>query len=189
MAGGVPYNGSLIACVLVVLALRTSPIACETQELIATVCQSMEDHGFCTNVFNLNLKSPDTNMKGLAKIALEQGINNASASAQYAKDLYYQTKDPKLQEYLKTCSLSGYLPTLVHLQDGQEFLRKSSYDEMVSALLLAPKPQASNCDGQPTISGVPNPLNERNREMRILISMALATAFELDGGIPAAGNN
>ncbi|KAI4311625.1 hypothetical protein MLD38_036506 [Melastoma candidum] len=189
MAGGVPFNRGLIACALVVLALRASPIACDTQELIATVCQSTEDHGFCTNVFKFNLKWPDTDMRGLAEIALRQGINNASASAKYAEDLYYQTKDPQLQQYLKTCSVSGYYPTLEHLLEGGEFLQLSSYDAMVSALLQAPKPQASSCDGQPTISGAPNPMNERNREMRILISMALATAFELDSGVPAAGNN
>jgi pectinesterase inhibitor-like protein len=71
-----------------------------TQGLIDKICRQVEDYGYCNTVYNQNIKTPETDIFGLAQITLEQGTNNATNTYLFARRLLGNTTDPALKGYL-----------------------------------------------------------------------------------------
>ncbi|KAL3737910.1 hypothetical protein ACJRO7_019434 [Eucalyptus globulus] len=154
-------------------ALAVGP---QTQQLIDRICRQTEDYGFCDKTFKPHIPGQETDMQGLAQIALEQGLENDTDTLVFARRLAGQVTDEDLLDYIENC-VYGYLEILGPFQDGLRALSEKNYSALVAGLRGAPQAHGSKCGA--FAGGVPNPLDERNREMRILITMSLNAAYIL----------
>ncbi|XP_030441936.1 putative invertase inhibitor [Syzygium oleosum] len=151
----------------------------QTQQLIDQICRQTEDYGFCNKTFNQHISGGETDMQGLAQIALEQGLENDTNTLIFARQLTRQVTDKDLLDYIQNC-ISGYLEIMEPFQDGLKALSEHNYSALVARLRGTPQAHGSKCGA--FAGGVPNPLSERNREMRILITMSLNAAYILSRG-------
>ncbi|KAI3441954.1 PMEI domain-containing protein [Psidium guajava] len=152
----------------------------QTQQLIDQICRQTEDYGFCNKTFNQHITvGQETDMQGLARIALEQGLENDTNTLVFAEQVAGQVSDKDLLNYIQNC-INGYLEILEPFQDGFKALSEKKYSDLVTDLRSTPQVHGSKCG---SFKGrVPNPLDERNREMRILITMSLNAAYILSRG-------
>jgi len=166
---------------LLVIILLTNPTLSEAQDsqvLIDEVCRQMEDYGFCNRVFHENMKSPSIDYVGLTAIAMDQTITNATNTYEYILGLLKNTTDQSLRNVLVACENAFGIVKSSFGAALQSFDRKD-YDDMFKLERVAPRAQAS-CETSFTAPpSPPNPLAERNREMRILITMAIASGKEI----------
>ncbi|KAL9392947.1 hypothetical protein Peur_012232 [Populus x canadensis] len=166
---------------LLVIILLTNPTLSEAQDsqvLIDEVCRQMEDYGFCNRVFHENMKSPSIDYVGLTAIAMDQTITNATNTYEYILGLLKNTTDQSLRNVLVACENAFGIVKSSFGAALQSFNRKD-YDDMFKLERVAPRAQAS-CETSFTAPpSPPNPLAERNREMRILITMAIASGKEI----------
>jgi pectinesterase inhibitor-like protein len=138
----------------------------------------MEDYGFCNRVFHENMKSPSIDYVGLTAIAMDQTITNATNTYEYILGLLKNTTDQPLRNVLVACENAFGIVKSSFGAALQSFNRKD-YDDMFKLERVAPRAQAS-CETSVTAPpSPPNPLAERNREMRILITMAIASGKEI----------
>ncbi|KAJ4844301.1 hypothetical protein Tsubulata_016201 [Turnera subulata] len=150
----------------------------ETQDRIDKICRQMEDYGFCNKVFNDNLRATSTDFVGLTAITLDQTIQNATSTHQFIVDLLPKTTDPALKNALIACE-NGYRVVQQAFQEAKGFFQHHDYDSVQKSETIAPRAQGS-CDTTFITPPAPaSPLVERNRQMRILIAMALFTAHQL----------
>ncbi|KAI3441953.1 PMEI domain-containing protein [Psidium guajava] len=169
----------LFAVVSIVVCV--SAFGPKTQELIDTICRRMEDYGFCNKCFSEHISTPETDMHGLAQIAIEQSLKNATATLDFAKKTLREATDQQLVDYLKTC-IGGYLSILKMIEDAENVFRDKNYSAVLTDFLSSAKVLAMQCGQYSNSHGIPNPLYEDNREERILITMAAATAYSLVHG-------
>ncbi|XP_030533493.1 uncharacterized protein LOC115743047 [Rhodamnia argentea] len=169
----------LFAAISVVVC--ASAIGPRTQELINTICRKMEDYGFCNKCFSEHISTPDTDMHGLAQIAIEQSLINTTATLVFAKKTLKEATDQQLVNYLKTC-IGGYLSILEKIEDADKAFGYKNYGAVLTDFLNSAKVLATQCGPYGNKHGIPNPLYEDNREERILITMAAATAYSLGHG-------
>ncbi|XP_022156377.1 uncharacterized protein LOC111023283 [Momordica charantia] len=146
----------------------------ETEERINRVCRQMEEFGFCSQTFHENLKGP-TDYVRLTQIAKVEAIINATRTLRYITKLLAFVSDPALKNNLIVCENAYDIMNKAFLE-GIKYFFQRDYRSMVNAERIAPRAEAS-CS---VIFGTPpersSPLVERNREMRILIAMALVSA-------------
>ncbi|KAJ8439232.1 hypothetical protein Cgig2_030167 [Carnegiea gigantea] len=155
------------------VAAKASP---ETQAVIDKVCRQMEDYQFCNQTFNNDLPQPDTDKVGLTKIAIVESQHNATNTLQFIRDLIPKEKDPGQLNHLTVCE-NAYGIVKQSFDQAYDAFNKGDYRGMQGYERITPRALASCV----TIFQVPpktneNPLNERNREMRILLTMAIVTA-------------
>lgn len=174
---GTVKPSSLILIMLVSLLVSTVfGIDHDTQTLIDTVCRQTEDYGFCNKVLGDNIHAEQTDMHGLAQIALSQGTQSVTSTYIESSRLYKTETDPKYKQYLKACG-DAYGVIEVFYQDGLGLFAGSQYEKLYAEMRKAPAAQEPcfSVTGQQA-------LTERNREARILIAMGITTAFELTHG-------
>ncbi|KAL9355940.1 hypothetical protein Peur_049193 [Populus x canadensis] len=171
-------RGSSVVNVIILLTNPTLSEAQDSQVLIDEVCRQMEDYGFCNRVFHENMKSPSIDYVGLTAIAMDQTITNATNTYEYILGLLKNTTDQSLRNVLVACENAFGIVKSSFGAALQSFNRKD-YDDMFKLERVAPRAQAS-CETSFTAPpSPPNPLAERNREMRILITMAIASGKEI----------
>ncbi|KAB5534709.1 hypothetical protein DKX38_017795 [Salix brachista] len=107
------------------------------------------------------------------------GFPMASASDhEYISDLLRRTTEKSLRNVLVACENAFGIVESSFGAAMQSFHRKE-YDDMLKLEQVAPRAQAS-CETSFTAPpSPPNPLLERNREMRILITMAIVSGKEI----------
>ncbi|KAJ4826153.1 hypothetical protein Tsubulata_022924, partial [Turnera subulata] len=109
----------------------------------------MEEYGFCNKVFKDNLRAP-------SRFCWSNNNNNA----------------------LIACE-NGYRVVQKAFQEANGFFQRHDYDSVRKSETIAPRAQGS-CDTTFITPPAPaSPLVERNRQMRILIAMALFTTHQL----------
>ncbi|CAK7324786.1 unnamed protein product [Dovyalis caffra] len=162
--------------VIFVLTNSTSSEA-QTQDVIDEVCRQMEEYGFCNRTFHENMKSPTTDYVGLTAIAMDQTIKNASNTYDYIVLLVKNTTDPKFKFALMVCE-SAFSTVRSSFQTGLQYFNKKDNAGMLNVEHDTPRRQA-NCEASLSIQPTPNPLVDRNRQMRILIAMSLVTGHQL----------
>ncbi|XP_021853307.2 uncharacterized protein [Spinacia oleracea] len=172
----------LVLSTLVLLLLLTPMVASEatreTQTKIDSICRSNEDYGFCNKVFQADIQQPDMDYVGLTKITIMEARKNASNTLGFIRAQIPGVKDESELNYYKVCE-NAYLTIKQSFDQAFDAFIKGDYTLMASDQRITPRVQA-NCVTIFTMSSVSeNPLgslNERNREMRILITMAIITA-------------
>ncbi|XP_074318817.1 uncharacterized protein LOC141655645 [Silene latifolia] len=148
-------------------AVEPSP---RTRNTIEHICRSMEDYGFCYKTFHNILPEPDADNKTLTRITIIEAGKNVTNTLAFINSHIPTEKDPNQHMHYVVC------------QNAYQILQSSfksaldDYRGMAQYERDTPRVQAS-CT---TIFSIPpfteNPLNERNREMRILLTMAIVTS-------------
>ncbi|KAJ6876573.1 hypothetical protein NC651_029538 [Populus alba x Populus x berolinensis] len=171
-----------VSSVFPVLAifLLTNPALSEaqsTQDLIDRVCRQMEEYGFCNKAFHENMKTPATDYVGLTAIAIDLAIKNASNTYDYIVLLVKNTTNPSTKGAYMACE-SAYGTVKSSFQTGLQYFNRKDYAAMLEVEHDIPRTQA-NCEARLSTPPTPNPLADRNRQMRMLITMALVTGHEI----------
>ncbi|KAF9669826.1 hypothetical protein SADUNF_Sadunf13G0004900 [Salix dunnii] len=172
---------SLFLPVLVIFLLTSSSPALSeaqsTQDLIDRVCRQMEEYGFCNNAFHENMKTPETDYVGLTAIAIDLAIKNASNTYDYIVLLAENTTNPSTKGAYMACECA-YGIVKSSFMTGLGYFNRKDYAGMLEAEHDIPRTQA-NCEARLSTPPTPNPLADRNRQMRMLITMALVTGHEI----------
>ncbi|KAJ6928541.1 hypothetical protein NC652_012612 [Populus alba x Populus x berolinensis] len=171
-------RGSSVVNVIILLTNPTLSEAQDSQALIDEVCRQMEDYGFCNRVFHENMKSPSIDYVGLTAIAMDQTITNATNTYEYILDLLRNTTDQSLRNVLVACE-NAFGIVKSSFGDALQSFNRKDYDDMFKLERDAPRAQASCETSFIAPPSPPNPLAERNREMRILITMAIVSGKEI----------
>lgn len=165
---------SLLVMFLVVHPAMVDQEQPGTQELIEKICRQMEEYGFCYKTFNENLKSPSTDIVGLTQITLQQAIINSSNTHDFIVQLLGNTTDEGERNALMACE-NGYSTLKRAFEDAFFAFTVKDYKSMMTCEAVTPKAEAS-CEQS---FNPENPMVERNREMRILLAMALVAGHIL----------
>ncbi|KAG6773060.1 hypothetical protein POTOM_020314 [Populus tomentosa] len=171
-------GSSVVINVIILLTNPTLSEAQDSQVLIDEVCRQMEDYGFCNRVFHENMKSPSIDYVGLTAIAMDQTITNATNTYEYILDLLRNTTDQSLRNVLVACE-NAFGIVKSSFGDALQSFNRKDYDDMFKLERGAPRAQASCETSFIAPPSPPNPLAERNREMRILITMAIVSGKEI----------
>lgn len=180
------YSMVVISLLAMLIMDNIQPIMSQpeqTQALIDKICRSNEDFGFCIKTFNDNLKDPATDIAGLTRITIDQCLSNSSNTLGFIGQLLSNTTDEPTKNALVACQ-NAYQVVLKSYQDASVEFDSKDYEDMRKSESVTPRAQAS-CET--SFSTPPNPadlLVERNRQMRILITMAVATGIELGSPSP-----
>jgi len=150
----------------------TSGISPETQALIDLICRQMEDYQFCNQTFHHDLVEPFTDEVGLTRVATLEAQYNATNTFKYITDeLIPKEKDPtQLHNYQICATAYGILKKSFDL--AYDAFNKGDYQGMENYERITPRAIASCVT---TFRVAPPTLDERNREMRILLTMAVVT--------------
>jgi len=135
----------------------------------------MEEYQFCNQAFNDNLPQPNTDKVGLTRIAIVESQHNATNTLEFIRGLIPKEHDPAQLNHLTVCD-NAYAIVKQSFDQAYDAFNHGDYRGMQSYERITPRALASCV----TIFEVPpttneNPLNERNREMRILLTMAIVT--------------
>ncbi|CAB4315781.1 unnamed protein product [Prunus armeniaca] len=143
--------------VLFFLVINITPsLAQDTQQLIDHICRQMEEFGFCGQTFKENLKSPNADIVALTQITIERATDNATKTHDFIRQVLGNTNDPALK-----------MPS------------QNDYDSVQRYETVTPRAEASCEDSLSTPPNTQNPLTNKNRQMRILIAMALVSLHDL----------
>lgn len=160
------------AWVLVVGLIVLRPIFVEcaderTQKLIDSICRSMEEYGFCNRTFNDNLNGPSATIFDLTWITLDQSLNNATNTLHFVLQTLQHTTDPSARIALEICE-RGYIEVVDAFKFAVHFFIQKDFENMLRAEMITPRAQG-RCVSPDSVTDLP----ERNREMRILLAMAI----------------
>lgn len=165
----------ILPLLILFLSIHNASSDKTTQDLIDYICYQMEEFGFCSKTFNENLPSPSTDIIGLTKITVDQALKNATNTFNFIENLLKNTTNPGVKNALIVCE-KGYKIVEQSFQEASREFEAKDYENMERSEQGTPRAQGS-CVTSFEIPPFPsNPLVERNRQMRILIAMALVTA-------------
>ncbi|XVF57460.1 hypothetical protein PTKIN_Ptkin06aG0207300 [Pterospermum kingtungense] len=178
-----PKCYSLLA-LLAILVFVTPTLSADqaTQKLIDNICRGMEEYAFCNNAFNQNIHGPSADIKALTQITIEQSTNNATKTHSYIVERLKNEKDPAEKNALTTCEHAYSLVMDCFSKAAASFFAKD-YDGMLKSERPAARAEASCSTIFNTPPNPPDPVGDRNRQMRILIAMAFAAGTDLMSNI------
>ncbi|XP_057515579.1 uncharacterized protein LOC130797104 [Amaranthus tricolor] len=149
----------------------------ETQRRIDNICRSNEDYGFCNKVFQRDIPQPDVDNFVLTNITIVEALMNASNSLEFIRaQIAAVENDPVRLIYYKVCE-DAYSILKQSFELAFQAFKKGDYKEVQSNERESPRVQA-RCVTIFTLTQH-NTMNERNREMRILITMALVSVTNI----------
>ncbi|TYK17674.1 putative invertase inhibitor [Cucumis melo var. makuwa] len=154
-----------------------------TEDRINRICRQMEEFAFCSQTFHQSLKGGSADYIGLTGIANNQAYTKATSTFGYVEELLRSVSDPTLKNALIVCE-NAYKVVKDAFGEGIQSFAQREYRGMLNAERIAPRAQAS-CTSIFSTTPPPkqNPLSQINREMRILIAMAIVSGSSI--GLPA----
>ncbi|CAO2837623.1 unnamed protein product [Amaranthus hypochondriacus] len=164
---------------MVLVASKANP---ETQRRIDNICRSNEDYGFCNKVFQRDIPQPDVDNFVLTNITILEALFNASNNLEFIRAQIAAAvdndPDPVRLIYYKVCE-DAYSILKQSFELAFQAFKKGDYKEVQSYERESPRVQARcvtifTLNQHNTIT-----MNERNREMRILITMALVSVTNI----------
>lgn len=159
----------------VVLLLR---IATCQEDLVSTTCSQTPFSDTCSSSLRSDPRSQNSDIKGLATIALEKSIEKATETKAHI-DYLIKLHNPNQTEYelkcLKEC-MAEYSEALDNLQESYLAFNTSSFDT-VNSDVAAAMSDAESCENgyeEEQLLQNPSPLTERNKIFSELCSNFLA---------------
>ncbi|KAK6288645.1 hypothetical protein POUND7_000186 [Theobroma cacao] len=149
-----------------------------TQNLIDHICRRMEEYAFCDNTFNQNLKGRHADMAAVTLITIEQAVSHATNTHSFIARLLKKATDPADKKALTTCQ-DAYHLVMGGFQEAAAAFFLKDYDSMLLSERPTPRAQAGCTAIFNTPPNPASPVGDRNRQMRILIAMAIAAGTEL----------
>ncbi|TYJ96444.1 putative invertase inhibitor [Cucumis melo var. makuwa] len=150
-----------------------------TEDRINRICRQMEEFAFCSQTFHQSLKGGSADYIGLTGIANNQAYTKATSTFGYVEELLRSVSDPTLKNALIVCE-NAYKVVKDAFGEGIQSFAQRDYRGMLNAERIAPRAQAS-CTSIFSTTPPPkqNPLSQINREMRILIAMAIVSGSSI----------
>ncbi|KAA0048086.1 putative invertase inhibitor [Cucumis melo var. makuwa] len=150
-----------------------------TEDRINKICRQMEEFAFCSQTFHSSLKGGSADYIGLTGIANNQAYTKATSTFGYVEELLRSVSDPTLKNALIVCE-NAYKVVKDAFGEGIQSFAQRDYRGMLNAERIAPRAQAS-CTSIFSTTPPPkqNPLSQINREMRILIAMAIVSGSSI----------
>ncbi|CAA0811218.1 Unknown protein [Striga hermonthica] len=102
----------------------------DTQSLIGQICRQTSDSSFCRSFFNQHLYTPNTDIKGLAQIAVTQTLIYATNTKIFILKAIESEKDPELKSFYTICK-EGYGNLVNEFTSANFDFGKGDYDCMV----------------------------------------------------------
>ncbi|KAB2005869.1 hypothetical protein ES319_D11G301800v1 [Gossypium barbadense] len=130
------------------------------------------------NTFNQNIKGSSVNITALTQITIEQALNNSTNTHSFIFGLLSNTTDPAEKNALTTCE-NAYRLVTSNFNEATMHFFEGDYGSMLDSERRSPRAQESCITIFSTPPTPPNPVADRNRQMRILIAMAVVTGMEL----------
>ncbi|KAL5698587.1 hypothetical protein ACHQM5_029605 [Ranunculus cassubicifolius] len=150
------------------------------EDLIATTCGHTLYVDLCLSSLREDPRSETADLKGLAKIALDISLVNATKMISHLTQLKSQN-DTSLpfDSFFSSCMddcIDEYQEAAGNLEDANDALEKNSL-ATVDSLITAAMTDSDTCeDGFGDKEEMESPLTEKNREFSNLCSNALAIA-------------
>lgn len=169
------YSVSFFLISTLLLLLRTA--TCQ-EDLVSTTCSQTPFSDTCLSSLRSDSRSQNSDVKGLATIALEKSIDDATETKAHI-DYLIKLHNPNQTEYefkcLKEC-MEEYSEALDNLQESYLALNTSSFDD-VNSDVAAAMSDAESCENgyeEEQLLQNPSPLTERNKIFSELCSNFLA---------------
>ncbi|XP_050384371.1 uncharacterized protein LOC126800983 [Argentina anserina] len=169
----------LLVFVFLIINIHPSK-AQNTQQLIEKICRSMEVYGFCKQTFDENLKSPNADIVAITQITVERATDNATKTHDFIRQTLESTTDPAVKSALTVCE-NVYALLMQSFDSAAVSFFQKDYTSVEKNERGTAKAEAS-CER--ILHTPPNDLtllDDRNRQMRILIAMAVTSVTELLG--------
>ncbi|XWS58180.1 hypothetical protein CRYUN_Cryun08bG0012700 [Craigia yunnanensis] len=148
-----------------------------TQQLIDRICRQMEEYAFCNNTFNQHILG-SADITALTHITIEQAVSNATNTHSFIVGLLKNQNDPAEKNALITCE-NAYRLVMGSFSQAAVYFFEKDYNSMLQSEKQAPRAQASCTTIFNAPPNPPNPVGDRNRQMRILIAMTIAAGNDL----------
>ncbi|KAK2982845.1 hypothetical protein RJ640_021335 [Escallonia rubra] len=162
----------LLAPVILFNLVRPSLKDEATQALIKKLCHQTADYAYCSDVFNQHLPSPTTNVVGLTQVAVSQSLLHASNTSILIHKLMGAETEETKRDIYRICQ-EGYSVVMDLFVQADLSLAKRDYKDMVDGVSKSQRP-VNDCGSKAQIDGQ---LSEMNRQMGVLVNMALFLAF------------
>ncbi|KAA0056084.1 putative invertase inhibitor [Cucumis melo var. makuwa] len=179
MSSSTCFLSWLTLSIVLITSKLTMAADSATEAKIDTLCHQIEEFGFCSQTFHQNLKGGSADYVGLTQIATNQAYSNATNTLGYIEQLLRSTTDPALKNDLIVCE-NAFKIVKQAFGEALKLFSQRDYRGMLSAERPTPRAQAS-CDvifSTPPARHSPI-MDERNREMRILIAMAITSGSNI----------
>lgn len=157
-----------------------SSLDLQTEQRVQKICRQIEDFGFCYQTFTQNIKSQSADFVLMTLIALDQTTKNATNAHNIVVQLLSTVTDQPTRNALIACE-NAYNVVTLSFQDASADFNGRDYDSMLKSEDIAPRAQASCEISFVTPPSPADPLKEINRQMRILVAMAMVSGHELLG--------
>ncbi|GFQ07080.1 hypothetical protein PHJA_002852100 [Phtheirospermum japonicum] len=102
----------------------------DTQSLIFKICTHTYNFGLCSNIFNRYLRSPTTDIIGLAEIAIIQTLKNASNTRTHILEAIRTEKRKKVRNGYRICE-SLYRSFVDEYKDADLDFKRGDYTSML----------------------------------------------------------
>ncbi|VVA90379.1 unnamed protein product [Arabis nemorensis] len=153
-----------------------------SQELIDTICRETEDYEFCNEIIQKNANASTANLHDLTDHIIILSMKHASDTYTFIGNILRKRHESDEETAgLNTClGVYNSESTIFVIVHEHFYLRE--YERMILAILSTTKILKDCKTDFPVPPNKENPLIEKNREMRILITMSTVSGYMLING-------
>lgn len=163
----------MIALALFSLHIQGVEVDGSTQELVNSICEETEDYEFCNKILHKNWNASTANLHELTEHIIILAMGHASGTYTFISNILRERPGPDEETTagLNTCLDVYTRETNIFVNIRNEFFQ-GDYKDMMIDILSTTKILKECRTDFPIPPNKENPLIEKNREMRILITMS-----------------
>lgn len=152
-----------------------------TEALINSICIENEDYGFCNKIIHEKLQKPTATAEELTDLILHTALAHAHHTYGFIRNIIRHWHDPKEMMSLETC-LAVFDNETTNFFKIRGLFLEGEYKRMIRAIVSTAK-TLENCRTDFIIPPYhENPLIEKFRVMRILITMSAVSGNMVEKG-------
>ncbi|KAL0326088.1 UNVERIFIED_CONTAM: hypothetical protein Sradi_5178100 [Sesamum radiatum] len=140
-----------------------------TQDLINQICRQTSDFGYCNDILNRNLPSPSTDLIGITKLTIVLTLSSAKDTKIYLENAEAAEKNATRRQLYAGCA-DDYNQVELKMFVATYDVDRGDYRGMVENLKACSRP-VMLC--QNALGGRVYEVRERNRKLRVLLTMGL----------------
>ncbi|CAH2038486.1 unnamed protein product [Thlaspi arvense] len=175
---------TILALSIFISPIQAVEVGDSTQELINSICIETEDYELCNKIIHKALKTKTTNLKDLTYLILLTAIEYASDTYIFIGNILREHPGPEETAGLNTCLMVYSEETTIFLSIRHEFCAKE-YDHMIVDILSTTNILKKCRMDFPIPPKKKDSLIEKNRAMKILITMSAVSGYMVKNGNPS----